>query len=376
LQFEQAQHYKERLDLLESYQEKSLVANPNISDLDVCTIMSDEEFAYLNFLRIVNGCITQSQSIEVKKKLDEEDEEILTLAIVSWREMFGGESSRIMTNIAMKAGDINGAHVATPKIGDFRKLVELSLKNLMYFKKERMATKVEQREDSKKPNIAVVQLQQDLGLQELPSHIECFDNSNIQGTNPVAAMVCFKDGKPAKSEYRKFHVKTVVGPDDFASMREIVHRRYIRLLEEEKPLPKLIVIDGGKGQLSAACDSLKELGLYGQVPIIGIAKRLEEIYYPEDQVPLHISKKSPGLNLLQRIRDEAHRFAITFHRDTRSANSLGTKLDTIEGIGEKTAEKLLQSFKTLTKIKNASVEELAEIVGKDKAQKVWQGLRD
>ena len=373
LNFEQAQTFKDKYELLNNYQSKSLVANPNISDIDCFSIISDEGYAYVNFLKIVNGAISQTQSIEIKKKLDETEEELLSHAILELRDKFKTNSKRIITNIEVQTF-LDGIDFHFPKIGDLKKIVDLSVKNVLFFKKERMNTKVEQQQKREK-NFKLLQLQQDLSLKSEPKHIECFDNSNIQGTNPVASMVCFKNGKPSKKDYRKFAIKTVVGPDDFASMKEVVGRRYKRVLEEKLPLPDLIVIDGGKGQLSFACAALKELNLYGKIPIIGIAKRLEEIYFPEDQIPIHINKKSQSLTLLQQIRDEAHRFAITFHRDKRSANSLISELDGISGIGPKTQELLLKHYKTLSRIKSASKSELVSLIGESKTLKLLSALK-
>ena len=341
LDFEQAQQYKEKFDLLANYQSKSLITNPSISDVDCFAIIADEDYAYVNFLKIINGAISQTKSIEIKKKLDKSEEELLAHAILELREKFNSFSKRIISNIELSPF-LEGVDFHFPKIGDLKKIVDLSRKNALFFKKERLNTKVEQQQTRSK-NFTLLQLQADLNLKDVPQHIECFDNSNIQGTNPVAAMVCFKDGKPSKKDYRKYTIKTVIGPDDFKSMKEVVYRRYRRLLDEKKPLPDLILIDGGKGQLSSACAALKDLELYGKIPIIGIAKRLEEIYFPEDQIPIHISKKSRSLTLLQRLRDEAHRFAITYHRNKRSANSLVSELDGIEGIGPKTVEILLKA---------------------------------
>ncbi|NEQ54300.1 MAG: hypothetical protein F6K11_29920, partial [Leptolyngbya sp. SIO3F4] len=281
------------------------------------------------------------------------------------RRLGSEEHNKVVTNIPLEI-EIEGVELHVPKIGDLKKLIDLSKKNALYFKKEKDTRKVELQK-SKNKNYAVIQLKEDLNLKDLPRHIECFDNSNIQGTNPVSAMVCFKDGKPAKKEYRHYNIKTVEGPDDFASMYEVVYRRYKRLKEEDKPLPNLIVIDGGKGQLSSACNALKDLDLYGQIPIVGIAKRLEEIYFPGDSLPLHINKKSPSLVLLQKARDEAHRFGITHHRNRRSANSLNTALEEIPGIGKGTVEKLLTEFKSVNKIKQASVTDLSILIGQKKA---------
>ena len=363
LEFEQAQRAKNRLDLLEKYQAKSLITNPSISNLDVCTLVSDEKNAYVNYMRVKNGSLITSKNVELKKRLDESEEELLVTALVRLQDQFQSDADEILVNIELEP--IEGLNTTVPKIGDKRKLIELSLKNALYYKKEK-ALLLGLNQDKK--DRVIKQLQRDLSLQEIPDHIECFDNSNIQGTNPVASMVCFLNGKPAVKEYRHYHVKTVEGPNDFASMKEIVGRRYKRLLEEEKPLPKLVVIDGGKGQLSSAIEALVELGIYGKMPIIGIAKRLEEIYFPGDSYPIHIDKKSESLMLLQRIRDEAHRFAITFHRNVRSKNAFATQLTDIEGIGEGTAQKLLKQFKSLRKIKEATEEQLSATIGSTKAK--------
>ena len=371
LAFEKAHYFKNKLELLEKYQAKSMVANPAIHDLDVFGIESDEKSAYVNFLKIKNGAVIITKTVELKKKLDESDGELLLTAIIRLRDQFNSDAQEIIANIPLEE-EFEGLNFAVPKIGDKKKLVELSLKNAKYYKKEKLLASGEVKD---KKNRVLKQLQSDLSLKEMPDHIECFDNSNIQGTNPVASMVCFINGKPANKEYRHFHIKTVTGPNDFASMKEIVGRRYERILEEAKPLPKLIVVDGGKGQLSSAVEALKELGIYGQVPIIGIAKRLEEIYFPDDNYPLHIDKKSESLRLIQKIRDEAHRFAITFHRQVRSKNAFNTKLTDIEGIGENTANKLLKHFRSFKKIQEADINALAEVVGKDKAEKVYLSLR-
>lgn len=371
LAFEQAHHYKERLDVLQRFQSKSTVVNPKIADADVFTIASDEACAYINFMKVVNGTIIQTHTVEVKKKLDESDADLLTMMIVEFRAQYGSDAKEIITNIPLDV-DLK-AEVTVPQIGDKKKLLEMSLKNVLYFRRERQEkAAAEATASASKKDRVLVRLKQDLQLINLPRRIECFDNSNIQGTNPVSAMVCFIDGKPANREYRHFSIKTVVGPNDFASMHEVVTRRYTRLLDEQADLPDLIVIDGGKGQLSAACDALKELNLYGKIPIIGIAKRLEEIYFPEDSLPLYIDKKSESLKLIQRIRDEAHRFAITYHRDKRSRNSLISELENIEGIGKKTAAKLLKHYKGVKKIRESSVEDITEVVGADKATKIKQ----
>ncbi len=364
MEFEKAQLYKEKLQLVDKFQARSLVVNQNIADADVFTIVSDEKKAFVNYLKVKDGAIILTQTVEVKKKLDETDEDILTLIILEFKERYQHEFKDIIANKGLAVTE-HELPYTIPKIGDKKKLVDLSVKNALYYKKERYS----QQELNRQKEVRVlIKLKDDLQLKHLPNHIECFDNSNIQGSFPVAAMVCFKNGKPAKKEYRKYNIKTVEGPDDFASMREVTFRRYKRLLEEGAALPNLIVIDGGKGQLSSACAALKELDLYQKIPIIGIAKRLEEIYFPEDPYPLHIEKKSESLMLLQTIRDEAHRFAITFHRNKRSKASFTTQLEEIEGIGKKTADKLLQHFKSVKKIREATIEELVAIVGQDKAR--------
>ncbi|MBC7890964.1 MAG: excinuclease ABC subunit C [Sphingobacteriaceae bacterium] len=369
LQFEEAQAWKEKLELLGNFQTRSTVVNPNIADVDVFAIVSDDTCAYLNFMKVLNGTITQSQTFEVKKKLEETDDDLLTMWVWEMREQYQSEAKEVITNILLSI-DLKGIQNTVPQIGDKRKLLEMSLKNVLYFRKEK-SDRVVAEETAGNPKMRILMtLKNDLQLKTLPRHIECFDNSNIQGTNPVSAMVCFKDGLPSKKDYRHFIPKTVIGPDDFATMHEVVTRRYTRLLEEEQPLPDLIIVDGGKGQLSAACNALKEMKLYGKVPIIGIAKRLEEIYFPEDSIPLYIDKKSESLKLIQRLRDEAHRFGITHHRDRRSKTFLVTELESVEGIGKITATKLLKHFKTIKAIREAPTEELVNVLGNDKADKV------
>lgn len=370
LAFEKAHYYKEKLELLEKYQAKSMVVNPAIKDLDVFALVSDEKNAYVNYLKVKNGAIIITKTVELKKRLDESETELLLTAIVRLRDQFNSDADEIIVNIPIEE-EYEGLNIHFPKIGDKKSLIELSLKNAKYYKQEKLLASGEVKD---KKFRVLKQLQTDLSLQEMPDHIECFDNSNIQGTNPVASMVCFLNGKPAVKEYRHYHIKTVEGPNDFASMTEVVGRRYKRLLEEDKPLPKLIVIDGGKGQLSSAVEALKALNIYGKVPIIGIAKRLEEIYFPGDQYPIHIDKKSESLRLLQRVRDEAHRFAITFHRNVRSKKAFGTQLEEVESIGKHTADKLLKHFKSVNKIKEASEEELTAVIGTAKTQKLMEWL--
>jgi excinuclease ABC subunit C len=363
MEFERAQYYKEKLDTLERFQSKSLVVNRSLTDIDVFSIASQEEYAYVNYLQVKEGSIVFSKTIELRKKLDEPDEDLLSLAAVELRQQTKSNNRLLFSNIPLIAMEENLENVV-PKIGDKRKLVELSLKNALELQRERLLLR--EGKKSRQREVLTI-LQKDLQLQQLPSVIECFDNSNLQGSTPVASMVRFVDGKPDKKGYRHFNIKTVEGANDFASMKEVVGRRYQRLMEEDAPLPNLIIVDGGKGQLSSACEALKELNIYGKVPIAGIAKKLEEIYYPEDPFPLLISKKSPGLLLIQQIRDEAHRFAITFHRQKRSKKSITTSLEGLEGIGKKTAERLLKHFKSVKKIKEASTEELEQIVGRKKA---------
>lgn len=364
MEFERAHQYKEKLDTLERFQSKSLVVNRALTDIDVITINSREEYAYINYLQITEGSIIFSKSIELKKKLDEADDELLSLAVVELREQTHSRNREIYSNIPITLLEENVENVI-PKIGDKKKLVDLSLKNALELRRERELLR--EGKKSKFKEVLTI-LQKDLQLQNMPCIIECFDNSNFQGTNAVASMVRFVDGKPDKKGYRHFNIKTVEGPNDFASMKEIVGRRYKRVIEENLPFPDLILVDGGKGQLSSAVEALKELNIYGKIPIAGIAKRLEEIYYPEDSVPLLINKKSPGLLLIQQIRDEAHRFAITFHRQKRSNAHLVTELEGFEGIGKKTSEKLIRHFRSVKKIREASFEEIEKVVGTKKAQ--------
>ena len=363
LEFEKAQQYKDKLESVDRFQSKSIVVSPNIADMDVFTIVSDEKWAFVNYLRIKNGTINLSQTSEIKKRLNESDEEILSLMIIDLKDKFQSTAKEVLTNRELALHTEN-FKLLLPQRGDKKKLIDLSLKNALFAKKEKY-TSLENVKD--KGNRVLKQLQADLSLKELPVHIECFDNSNIQGTNPVASMVCFKMGRPSKKDYRHYKIKTVVGPDDFGSMKEVVGRRYKRLLDENEPLPKLIVIDGGKGQLNAACEALKELNIYGEIPIIGIAKRLEELYFPEDSFPIHIDKKSESLRLIQKLRDEAHRFAITFHRDLRSKNSFNFELEEVKGLGKATVDKLLQKYRTMSKIEQAPHEEIESLIGKSKA---------
>jgi len=367
--FEEAQRMKEKLQILDMFQSKTVIVNPDISDVDVFGLVSDEKRAYINYLRIVNGSIVLSKTVEVRKKLAESDEEVLGPVAFELRTKYQSISTEILTNVSLTY--FEDVQHKIPKIGDKKKLVDLAIKNSLYFKREKQQQKAPAYREMRVLKI----LQEDLKLKNLPAHIECFDNSNLQGSYPVASMVCFLKGRPAKREYRKYHIKTVTGADDFASMREIITRRYGRLKDENLPMPDLVVVDGGKGQLSSAMEALRSLGLYGTIPIIGIAKRLEEIYYPGDQFPVHINKKSESLKLLQQLRDEAHRFAITFHRDQRSKGALKSSLTGIKGVGEKTAWKLLKKFRSVKKIREAGVEELAGVVGRAKAEVLHKALR-
>ena len=371
MRFEEAQQIKEKIEVLENYQAKSTVVNPKISNVDVFSIVSDEAFAYINFLQLAHGSIIRSHTLEIKKKLEEPDEDLLALAILEIRDRFTSQSKTVYTTYPIKLPE--GIKVVVPKLGDKKKIVDLSERNAKFFRQERFK-QIKITDPDRHTNRIMAQMQKDLRLSSEPRHIECFDNSNIQGSNPVAACVVFKNGKPAKKEYRHFNIKTVTGPDDFASMEEVVLRRYKRLLDEMQPLPQLIVIDGGKGQLSAALKSLEHLGLRGKIAIIGIAKRLEEIYFPNDPIPLYLDKKSETLRIIQQLRNEAHRFGITHHRNKRSKEAIQSELENIEGVGEKTAQLLLKEFKSVKRIKEVSLEELIKVVGLAKARKIYESF--
>lgn len=365
--FEEAQKMKEKIDLLENYQAKSTVVNPKISNVDVFSIISDEGSAYINMLQIKNGAVIRSHTLELKKKLEEADDELLTLAIVELRERFKLYAKEIIVPFKVDLGE--GLKITTPKLGDKKQLLDLSERNARYYRMDQMK-QMKIVDPDRHTNRIMAQMKSDLRLSKEPRHIECFDNSNIQGTNPVAACVVFKDGKPSKKDYRHFNIKTVEGPNDFASMEEVVFRRYRRLLEEGESLPDLIIIDGGKGQLGAALKSLEVLGLRGKIAIIGIAKRLEELFYPGDSIPLYLDKKSETLKIIQHLRNEAHRFGITFHRNQRSKNAIDSGLTTIPGIGPKTMEKLMIEFKSIKRLKETPFEAIEKSIGKSKAQKV------
>ncbi|HLU51818.1 MAG TPA: excinuclease ABC subunit UvrC [Flavobacteriaceae bacterium] len=367
LQFEDAQRLKEKIEILENYQMKSTVVNPKINNVDVFSVVSDDSYGYINFLQISHGAIIRSHTMEIKKKLDESDKELLELAIVEIRHRFHSQSKEVYVPFEVDLGENIKVHV--PQLGDKKSILELSERNAKFFRMERFK-EIKITDPDRHTNRVMAQMQKDLRLSEEPRHIECFDNSNIQGTHPVAACVVFKDGKPSKKDYRKFTIKTVEGPNDFASMEEVIYRRYKRMLDEKQPLPQLIIVDGGKGQLSSALKSLEKLNLRGKIAILGIAKRLEELFFPDDPVPLYLDKKSETLKIIQQLRNEAHRFGITFHRNKRSSALFKTELETIPGIGDKTVVDLLKHFKTPKKIASATLEELSEIVGKNRAKKV------
>jgi excinuclease ABC, C subunit len=370
LEFENAQQSKEKLQILENYQTHTTIVSSNISDVDVFGIISDDAAAYVNYFKIKNGSIIQSYTTEIKKMLDETDEEILEEALIEIRNKFNSTSTEIFLPFHLNI-EIPHVKLIVPKLGDKKRIVELSEKNAMEYRVEKLK-QVQIVDPERHTNRIMAEMKKLLRLPEEPRHIEGFDNSNIQGTNPVSACVVFKDGKPSKADYRIFHVKTVEGPNDFATMEEVIYRRYSRLLDEGEPLPQLILIDGGKGQLSSAVKSLKLLGLYGKISIIGIAKRLEEIFFPEDPVPLYLDKKSETLKVLQRVRDESHRFGVKHHRTRRKNSTIKSELEEIPGVGEKTIQQLLSKLKSVKRIKEASLETLEEILGKSKAKAVWE----
>ena len=370
LEFENAQAIKERIDLLEDYQHKHTVVNPNIDDVDVFGMTSDETAAYINYFKIQNGNIIQSFTTEIKKILEESDEDILEEAMIEIRQKFDSNSKEILIPFHLSL-EIPNVKLIVPKMGDKKRIIELSEKNAKEYRVEKLK-QVQIVDPERHTNRIMAEMQKLLRMPTEPRHIEGFDNSNIQGTNPVSACVVFKDGKPSKADYRIFHPKTVVGPDDYKTMEEVIYRRYKRVLEEAEPLPQLILIDGGKGQLSSAVKSLKLLGLYGKITIIGIAKRLEEIYFPEDSIPLYLDKKSETLKILQRVRDESHRFGVKHHRTRRTNSTIKSELDGIPGVGEKTVELLLQKLKSVKRVKESSLETLEEILGKSKGKVVWE----
>lgn len=366
--FEEAEDIKNRINLLSGFQSKSTIVNPKIDNVDVFSFLNDEDSAYVNFLKVQNGAIIQAHTIEMKKRMDEEESELFALAIIELRERFNSTSSEILVPFIPDIS-LKGVEFIVPQIGDKKKLLDLSERNVKYFRLERLK---QEANHTRKPRSYLVleQAQKDLNLRNLPVHIECFDNSNIQGAYPVAACVVFKEGKPSRKDYRHFNIKTVEGPNDFASMEEVIYRRFKRALDEGSALPQLLIIDGGKGQLGSAMKSITALGLQDRIAVIGIAKRLEEIFYPGDPVPLYLDKNSPSLKLIQHLRNEAHRFGITFHRSKRSKGALVSVLDSIPGIGEKTTKALLNEFKSLKGIKEASFEDLKKLVGSAKAKTI------
>jgi excinuclease ABC subunit C len=367
LYFEDAQKIKDKIATLMNYQSKSMIVNSKINNVDVFSIVTDEAYGYVNYLQLSYGSIIRSHTLEIKKKLEETDEQILQISVIELRQRFQSQCKEIYVPFKINVGE--NLKIYVPKLGDKKRILDLSLRNAKYYRMERFKqTKIT--DPNRHENRIMSQMKKDLRLSEEPRHIECFDNSNIQGTNPVAACVVFKNGKPSKKDYRKFNIKTVEGPDDFASMEEVVYRRYKRLLDEKQPLPQLIIIDGGKGQLSSSLKSLDKLELRGKIAIIGIAKRLEELFYPEDPIPLYLDKKSETLKIIQQLRNEAHRFGITFHRNKRSKEALNTTLLDIEGIGEKTIIELLKIFKSLKRLQTASFDDLSRAVGPSKAQKI------
>ncbi len=369
LKFEEAASIKEKLILLEKFQSRSTVVSNTISDVDVFSIDEDGSFAYVNYLKIIRGAIIQTYTLEIKKVLDESPSELLEMAIIEIRQKIFSNAKEILVPIKLDL-DLSGIKIQIPKQGDKKKLLDLSERNAKYYRLEKQKHQAVSKTERNTSRILDT-MQKDLQLKVLPVHIECFDNSNLQGTNPVSSCVVFKNTRPSKRDYRHFNIKTVYGPNDFASMEEVVYRRYKRLLEEEHSLPQLIVIDGGKGQLGAALNALEKLDLRGKISIIGIAKKLEEIYFPGDSVPLYLDKNSETLKIIQQLRDEAHRFGITFHRNKRSDQFIKSELENIDGIGEKTVTILLTRFKSVENIKKQSFSEIASEIGNSKARLIF-----
>ncbi len=372
--FEKAHDVKEKIDILENFKSKSVIVSPTIHNVDVVAIVSDANYAFVNFMKVNNGAIIQAQTVELKKKLDESDAVLIGIAITELRTRFQSNAKEVLVNVLPEI-ELENTEFTTPKIGDKKHLLDLSEKNARYYMLDKLEQYDKLNPDHKTDRL-MEKMQKDLHMKVLPKHIECFDNSNFQGTNAVAAMSVFKNGKPAKKEYRHFNIKTVEGPNDFASMEEVIYRRYKRILDEKLEMPQLIVIDGGKGQLSAALSSLEKLGLRNKVQAIGIAKKLEEIYFPDDSVPMYLDKKSETLKIIQQLRDEVHRFGITHHRNKRSKNFIQSELLTIPGVGNATFEKLIVAFKSVKRIKDASLEEIAEIIGNQKANIVYSYFRN
>ncbi|KAF0203144.1 MAG: excinuclease ABC subunit [Bacteroidetes bacterium] len=367
--FEKAHIVKEKIELLDKYQSKSMVVNPSINNVDVFSIIEDEQAAYVNFVKVASGAIIQSHTVELKKKLEETTEELLTLAIADLHQRFSSGASEIIVPL-MPEFRLPDITYTVPQRGDKKQLLELSERNAKYYQLDKQRQK-ELVDPSRRTNRILDTIRKDLGLKQQPVHMECFDNSNTQGTYPVAALVVFRDAKPEKKDYRHFNIKTVEGPNDFASMEEVVYRRYSRMLEEEQELPQVVIVDGGKGQLSSAMISIEKLGLQHTIQVIGIAKKLEELYFPGDPVPLHLDKKSETLRIIQQMRDEAHRFGITHHRKKREKGTIKTALSDIEGIGPSTSQLLLQKFKSVKNIRIATMEELKAAVGNSRAKIVY-----
>jgi excinuclease ABC subunit C len=369
LDFEEAQKQKNKIEILTNYQSKSAVVSATISNVDVCSVISDEQTAYVNYLHVAYGSIVRFHNMEIKKKLEESDEDVLRVVVVELRRRFASASKEVILPVPIELGD--DIRVTVPQKGEKKKLLDLSLRNAKQGRLEQL--KQIKISDPQQHSMRLMnQMKKDLRLQVLPEHIECFDNSNIQGSNPVAACVVFRQAKPAKKEYRHYIIKTVTGANDYASMEEVIYRRYKRLLEEKQNLPQLIVIDGGKGQLSSALLSIDALGLRHKIAVIGIAKRLEEIYYPNDPIPLYLDKRSETLKIIQQLRNEAHRFGVRLHRNRRSKNAVSSSLDNIPGIGDKTIVKLLKEFKSVKRIKEANTDELATVIGTAKAKEIYQ----
>jgi len=364
--FENAQLLKEKIVSLVNYQSRSVVVSPSIEDADVFSIISNDSFGYVNYLKVINGAIVQAHTVEMKKKLDEPKEELLLLAIAELRQRFHSETKEIIVPFSLHV-NFPAVEFTIPQRGDKKKLLELSERNAEYYRKEKESRHAFATKEKSSERILRTMMN-DLHLKELPAHMECFDNSNIQGAFPVSACVVFKNAKPSKKDYRLFNIKTVEGPDDFASMEEAVYRRYKRILDEKQSLPQLVVIDGGKGQVSSAVKSLETLGLAGKISVIGIAKKLEEIFYPGDSLPLYLNKKSETLKLIQQMRNEAHRFGLKHHRGRRQRETVFSALTQIKGISDKTAEKLLREFKSVSRIKETSEEKIAKVIGKAKAK--------
>jgi len=371
--FEEANQFKEKIEILSRYQSKSTIVNTSIHDVEVFSIVSDEKEAFVNYLKVVKGAIIQALTVEIRKKLDEEDLDLLVYAITDIRNRIESKSKELIVPLDIKEYFPN-LKITIPSRGDKKKLLDLSLRNAKSYRLEIRKRNASKKVSSSEERI-LVSAQTDFRLKELPTHIECFDNSNMQGSEPVAACVVFKNGRPLKKEYRHYNIKDVKGIDDFASMKEVVYRRYKRLLDENKPLPQLIVVDGGKGQLSAALISLEKLDLRGRIAIIGIAKKLEEIYFPDDPVPLYIDKNSESLKLIQKLRNEAHRFGIEFHRLKRSGSMTTSSLEGIPGIGDRSIEKLFKRFKSIEGIKKATIEELSEEVGSTRASIIKEHIQ-